>query len=134
VAALTLMGKSEQGIVDKQNLISWCLARQSTGFQGRPNKQTDTCYCFWVGGALKNLGAFDLVHEQNLRSFLIGVQTSRGGFGKDQGSPPDILHSYMGLAALSIMREPGLTELDTALNLPISGVNHLCKLRGQQSM
>jgi geranylgeranyl transferase type-1 subunit beta len=47
------MGKLEEGVVDKESLISWCLARQSTGFQGRPNKKTDTCYCFWIGGALQ---------------------------------------------------------------------------------
>lgn len=100
--------------MDKQNLISWCLARQSTGFQGRPNKKTDTCYCFWIGGALQvrlaqsgnkvspmiesivsrvnvylqNLGAFELVNEENLRSFLMCTQTIRGGFGKDEESSP----------------------------------------------
>ncbi|GAB5588143.1 geranylgeranyl transferase type-1 subunit beta [Umbelopsis nana] len=134
VAALTLMGKLEEGVVDKESLISWCLARQSTGFQGRPNKKTDTCYCFWIGGALQNLGAFGLVNEENLRGFLMTTQTIRGGFGKDEESPPDVLHSYMGLATLSLMGEPGLTELDTALNIPIAGVQHLRNLRAHRPL
>lgn len=31
----------------------WCLFRQMSGFQGRPNKPVDTCYSFWVGASLK---------------------------------------------------------------------------------
>lgn len=46
------MGKQEEGILNKDKLIKWCLDRQSTGFQGRPNKQPDTCYCFWIGASL----------------------------------------------------------------------------------
>lgn len=84
------------------------------------------------------------------------TQTIRGGFGKDEESPPgqflasvirtmggqanshtaiypaDVLHSYMGLATLSLMKEPGLTELDAALNIPIAAVNHLRKLRAHR--
>lgn len=52
VAALTLMGKQDQGIVNKDKLIRWCLSRQTTGFAGRPNKDADACYCFWIGAAL----------------------------------------------------------------------------------
>lgn len=51
-AALTLMGKQKEGLLNKDRLIKWCLDRQSTGFQGRPNKQPDTCYCFWIGASL----------------------------------------------------------------------------------
>ncbi|ORX52707.1 putative geranylgeranyl transferase beta subunit, partial [Hesseltinella vesiculosa] len=103
VAALALMGRLEDGLVDKQALIKWGLDRQSTGFQGRPNKQPDTCYCFWIGGSLDILEAFNMVHEENLRHFLLSTQTRAGGFGKDASSYPDLLHSYMGLAALSLL-------------------------------
>ena len=53
MAALTLMGKLKEGLVDREELVNWCLARQISGFQGRPNKKEDTCYCFWIGGALQ---------------------------------------------------------------------------------
>jgi hypothetical protein len=36
----------------------------------------------------QNLGAFELVNEENLRSFLMRTQTIRGGFGKDEESSP----------------------------------------------
>jgi prenyltransferase beta subunit len=43
---------------DNTDTIHWLVYRQSTkeeqkgGFNGRVNKPTDTCYSFWVGGAL----------------------------------------------------------------------------------
>ncbi|KAI8334966.1 terpenoid cyclases/protein prenyltransferase alpha-alpha toroid [Chlamydoabsidia padenii] len=127
VAALTLMGKQQEGLVNKDKLIKWCLDRQSTGFQGRPNKQPDTCYCFWIGASLKMLDAYDLVNHDNLRSFLMSTQTKLGGFGKDATSYPDALHSYMGVASLSLLGEPGLQSMNTAINLPSTGVDRLLK-------
>ena len=54
IAALVLMNKldilSEK---DVNRLIRWCINRQQSGFQGRPNKPVDTCYSFWVGATLK---------------------------------------------------------------------------------
>ena len=37
----------------------------------------------------------------------------------------DILHSYMGLAALACMREPGLKSIDPALCVSVSAREHL---------
>ena len=34
-------------------LRRWLLRRQDAGFTGRPNKDADTCYSFWVGAALE---------------------------------------------------------------------------------
>ena len=36
-----------------EGLKRWCVNRQITGFQGRPNKPVDTCYSFWVGASLE---------------------------------------------------------------------------------
>ena len=38
---------------------------------------------------------------------------------------PDILHSYLGLAALSIMKEPGLKSLDSTLCISVAAFEHL---------
>ena len=55
IAALALMNKLETCFTPKRfrQLQRWCICRQQTGFQGRPNKPTDTCYSFWVGATLK---------------------------------------------------------------------------------
>ncbi|KAK9419531.1 hypothetical protein SUNI508_07267 [Seiridium unicorne] len=88
-----------------------------TGFSGRLNKAPDTCYTWWVAGALDLLaGAFKgptTVDRTSGREFLLQkMQHVIGGFGKYAGKPPDVYHSYLGLAALATMagedKEPGL--------------------------
>lgn len=36
----------------KAKLVRWLLQRQQGGFQGRPHKDVDTCYSFWVFATL----------------------------------------------------------------------------------
>lgn len=59
VASLVLMGCLNEALSPAQidRLRRWCLMRQQSGFQGRPNKPVDTCYSFWVGGTLKVLSS-----------------------------------------------------------------------------
>jgi geranylgeranyl transferase type-1 subunit beta len=74
-----------------------------------------------------------LLNIKAARRFLLEQTQHRiGGFGKAPGNPPgsisstaiiycelipllDIYHSYLGLAALAIMKEPGLKPFDSAL-------------------
>jgi len=85
------------------------------GFNGRCNKVADTCYCWWVGGCLSILGQKDQLPRPASRRFLIEkTQHLIGGFAKYPGGPPDIYHAFLGLAALSVMDEPGLKSLDPA--------------------
>ncbi|KAG0196682.1 Geranylgeranyl transferase type-1 subunit beta [Mortierella sp. GBA30] len=110
--------KSRAGFVDKEGTLRWCLQRQTTGFQGRANKLTDTCYSFWVGGALATMESMDLVNFECNRGYLMETQHKTfGGFAKWVDTLPDVLHSYMGVAALSLMGEPGTRPLDPLLNV-----------------
>lgn len=88
----------------RKDLIRWCVNRQVCGMQGRPNKDEDTCYSYWIGGTLKLLLAQDdtLLNHTKLRSFVLQCQTPMGGFGKYIGGHPDILHSFYSLAYLSL--------------------------------
>jgi geranylgeranyl transferase type-1 subunit beta len=99
------------------------------GFNGRCNKVADTCYCWWVSGALSVLPPVEissshqntdnvevLISRPAARRFLLDkTQHIIGGFSKHPGGPPDMYHSYLGLAALATMGEPGLKEFDAAL-------------------
>lgn len=86
------------------------------GSNGRLNKHPDTCYSFWVGASLDMIGKTSLIDTEGTRRWLIEkTQHMIGGFGKEPGYPPDIYHSYLGLAALSIVGTPGLKKLDAAL-------------------
>ncbi|KAG0010088.1 Geranylgeranyl transferase type-1 subunit beta [Entomortierella chlamydospora] len=110
--------KSRAGFLDKEGTRKWCLQRQTTGFQGRINKKTDTCYSFWIGASLAIMDSFDLVDFDCNRGFLLETQHKVfGGFGKWVDTYPDALHSYMGIASLSFMSEPGILPLDPLLNI-----------------
>jgi prenyltransferase beta subunit len=56
IASLVLMGELDcLGEFHRTNLIRWCLMRQSTGYNGRTNKDNDSCYSFstsWENSAL----------------------------------------------------------------------------------
>jgi geranylgeranyl transferase type-1 subunit beta len=63
------------------------------------------------------LGHKTLIARTPSRRFLLSkTQHLIGGFAKHPSDPPDIYHSYLGLAALAIMGgDPALKELDAAL-------------------
>lgn len=55
IASLSLMNRLNDvfSARDLEKLKRWCMFRQKSGFQGRPNKPVDTCYAFWVGASLQ---------------------------------------------------------------------------------
>lgn len=62
------------------------------------------------------MGQNVLIDREGSRRWLMKkTQHMIGGFGKMPGHPPDIYHSYMGLAALSVYNTTGLLPLDSAL-------------------
>jgi geranylgeranyl transferase type-1 subunit beta len=104
---------------------------RQAGFNGRCNKAPDTCYCWWVGASLTNLGrGADLVQRPAARRFLLErTQHVIGGFGKSVGNPPDVYHTMFGLAALAVMREPGLKPFDPSLAVTTETATRIVKAR-----
>lgn len=98
-------------------------------YNGRCNKTADTCYCWWVGGALSILGHGELLSVESSRAFLLAKTQHRlvGGFSKHAEGRPDIYHSYLGLAALAALPggHEGLKEFDTALCVSVDTVRKL---------
>eukprot|EP00058_Branchiostoma_floridae_P024457 XP_002609947.1 hypothetical protein BRAFLDRAFT_124378 [Branchiostoma floridae] len=128
VASLCLMNRVQEAFSDRQldGLKRWCLFRQQSGFQGRPNKPTDTCYSFWVGGTLKLLDCYPLIDHMANKDFILSTQdTVVGGFAKWPDSHPDALHSYFGVAGLSLLGEEGLQPMFPALNISQGAANSL---------
>ncbi|CAL5380108.1 unnamed protein product [Camellia sinensis] len=64
---------ASSSIINVPLLLDWSLQRLAAngGFQGRPNKPSDTCYAFWVGGVLRILGGHKFIDEKALRQFLL---------------------------------------------------------------
>ncbi|XP_077988984.1 geranylgeranyl transferase type-1 subunit beta-like [Glandiceps talaboti] len=128
IASLVLMNKLHEVFTSKQleRIKRWCLLRQQSGFQGRPNKPVDTCYSFWIGATIKLLEAYDLVDASNNRSYILSTQDGvTGGFSKWPDCHPDALHSYFGVCGLSLMEEPGLQTIHPALNVSQVAATHL---------
>lgn len=63
------------------------------------------------------LGQSQLPSRQSLRRWLLEktAHTALGGFGKHAGDLPDVYHSSLGLAALSLMGDNDLKELDATM-------------------
>ncbi|CAE7336438.1 Geranylgeranyl transferase type-1 subunit beta [Symbiodinium microadriaticum] len=104
VAALRMLGRLAD-LPSKDLLVDWCVRRQVSGFQGRIEKDPDSCYSFWVGGSMQLLGAHFLQPDDCLQ-FLKRCESQRlGGFQKFPDAPfPDLLHSYFSVCGLSLCR------------------------------
>ncbi len=117
VAALSLMGTLHT-LPRRDELVHWCVERQVGGFQGRPNKDEDTCYSFWIGASLDLLGAPHMTDALALCDFACACQhPTYGGIAKLVGNPPDVLHTYFALCGMSLAQYPGLRELHTPLGI-----------------
>ncbi|KAF7822305.1 geranylgeranyl transferase type-1 subunit beta [Senna tora] len=128
IASLQLMGFLEDdllsscalsSVIDGPLLLDWLVQRLGTdgGFQGRPNKTSDTCYAFWIGAVLRIVGGHNFVDKRALRGFLLSCQSEYGGFSKYPGEMPDLYHSYYGFTAFSLLEEPHLLSLCSELGI-----------------
>ncbi|KAK5104811.1 geranylgeranyl transferase type-1 subunit beta, partial [Cryomyces antarcticus] len=105
------------------------------GFNGRCNKLADTCYAFWVGASLDVLHKAPIASRPRSRRYLLDrTQHPAGGFAKHPGDPPDIYHSYLGLAALALMREPALKPLDAIMCVSVAARRGAEGLRWRRSI
>lgn len=102
------------------------------GFNGRLNKYADTCYMFWTLGSLNLLKYDHIVDADAAVKFLLNKTQNgfMGGFNKtiDPDEIPDPLHSFLGLAALSILGHSQVGELNAQFVIPQSSYNHWLEL------
>lgn len=134
VASLYLLGQLHSCLSPKQIrfLTRWCLFRQEYGFTGRPNKSEDTCYSYWVGATLKLLDSLDLTDRTMNVDFILSNQNPlTGGIGKSDNTFPDPLHTFMGLAGLSLVNYEGLNSINPALTMSENAVLFLITLQAQ---
>lgn len=118
LASLSLMG-TLQRLRRPQAAVQWCVERQLGGFQGRPNKDEDTCYSFWIGASLELLGAPQLSEPSSVGAFAQRCEClAVGGFSKHPGAYPDVLHSYFAICGLSLVRRhKALLPIDPRLGI-----------------
>jgi geranylgeranyl transferase type-2 subunit beta len=92
--------------VDDALLGWWLCERQcdSGGLNGRPEKQADVCYSWWVLSALSILGKVNWIDERKLESFILQCQDGEdGGISDRPGNVADVFHTFFGVAGLSLL-------------------------------
>ena len=93
-------------VVDR-NLLGWWLAERqcdSGGLNGRPEKQADVCYSWWILSSLSILGTVSWIDGEKLQAFILEAQDpDDGGISDRPGNMGDIFHTFFGVAGLSLL-------------------------------
>ena len=103
------------------------------GLNGRPEKQADVCYSWWILSVLCIIDRLDWISEDKLAGFIAKAQDpDDGGIADRPEDMPDIFHTFFGIAGLSLLRKlPSSYRLiDPIYALPFDVVQR-CGLSGQ---
>jgi len=90
VGALAIGGALD--LLDSELLGWWLAERQcdSGGLNGRPEKQADVCYSWWILSALSIIGKVDWIDSQKLAEFILDCQDGDdGGISDRPGNMAD---------------------------------------------
>jgi len=133
IASLSLLGELNCALDGNKckTIERWAVHRQTTGgFQGRPNKDPDTCYSFWLGATLSIMGSLDKINKEKNRDFIMSnANFFGGGFSKNNDCIPDPMHTCLSLCALSLNGEKNLNPINPALNITVRAANYLKLLK-----
>ncbi len=102
-------------------LAFWLAERQTPGggLNGRPQKDADVCYSWWVLSSLTLLGKVHWIDAEALRAFILRCQDEEhGGISDKPGDEPDVFHTFFGIAGLSLLGTDGVPPMDAAFALP----------------
>jgi len=94
-------------VIRHPDLLGWWLAERqvdSGGLNGRPEKQADVCYSWWILSVLSILGRVDWISKDKLAGFIAKAQDPQdGGIADRPDDMPDIFHTFFGIAGLSLL-------------------------------
>ncbi|KAF2242785.1 terpenoid cyclases/Protein prenyltransferase [Trematosphaeria pertusa] len=119
VAALTIAGRLD--LVNQEKLGAWLSERQlkNGGLNGRPEKKEDVCYSWWVMSSMAMLNKLHWIDGEKLTKFILQCQDPElGGLADRPGDMVDVFHTVFGIAGLSLLKYPGLVEVDPVYCMP----------------
>ena len=104
---LHLMNEDSSVCGSEADLLGWWLAERqcdSGGLNGRPEKQSDVCYSWWILSALSILGRVSWINKDMLASFILKCQDDEdGGIADRPQNMADIFHCFFGISGLSLL-------------------------------
>ncbi|KAH7391877.1 terpenoid cyclases/protein prenyltransferase alpha-alpha toroid [Pyrenochaeta sp. MPI-SDFR-AT-0127] len=119
VGALTIAGRLD--LVNQEKLGAWLSERQlkNGGLNGRPEKKEDVCYSWWVMSSMAMLNKLHWIDGDKLTKFILQCQDpDLGGLADRPGDMVDVFHTVFGVAGLSLLKYPGLQEVDPVYCMP----------------
>jgi prenyltransferase beta subunit len=93
--------------IDADVLGWWLCERQcdSGGLNGRPEKQADVCYSWWILSSLSILQRVPWISADKLTQFILACQDREdGGISDRPGNTADVYHTFFGIAGLVLLR------------------------------
>jgi geranylgeranyl transferase type-2 subunit beta len=115
-------------VIRHPDLLGWWLAERqcdSGGLNGRPEKQADVCYSWWILSVLSILGRVDWIHRDKLAAFITKAQDKDdGGIADRPDDMPDVFHTFFGLAGLSLLGKfpDSYRKIDPVYAMPVDVV------------
>jgi len=110
-------------------VLAWWLCERQTphgGLNGRPQKDADVCYSWWVLSSLTLLKRTAWIDGAALRDFILRCQDTEGGGISDKpGDEPDVFHTFFGIAGLALLGTDDVPPIDSAHALPVSVMQRL---------
>ncbi|GKY94602.1 hypothetical protein MPSEU_000425700 [Mayamaea pseudoterrestris] len=107
VGALAIAGSLDKLKTDDIDLLGWWLSERqvdSGGLNGRPEKQADVCYSWWILSVLSIMGQVDWISRDKLASFILKCQDGEdGGVADRPDDAVDVFHTFFGVAGLSLL-------------------------------
>ena len=137
VGALCVCGRLESL---QRDVLAWWLAERqcdSGGLNGRPEKQADVCYSWWILSSLRMLGCDHWIDRDALAKFILQCQDADdGGIADRPGNVADVFHTFFGIGGLSLLewfepnapadqQRPTRVEIDPVFALPSDVVQRL---------
>ncbi|KAG7351509.1 prenyltransferase and squalene oxidase repeat domain containing protein [Nitzschia inconspicua] len=114
--------------INHPDLLGWWLAERqvdSGGLNGRPEKQADVCYSWWILSVMTIIGRVDWISKDKLASFIAKAQDPEdGGIADRPEDMPDVFHTFFGIAGLSLLGKlpDSFRKIDPVYALPVDVV------------
>ena len=107
IGALAIAKSLHLLTADQIDLLGWWLCERqvdSGGLNGRPEKQADVCYSWWILSTLSILNKVSWINQDKLASFILKCQDDDdGGIADRPDDMPDVYHTFFGIAGLSLL-------------------------------